>query len=133
MRPGRPMTAGTSKPSNTRTNTISMTDTMVGSINGRVTTRSVVNQLAPLTLADSSSDGSIDFKAADMSRKTSGDAPRPSTHIMPGSVYTLNGESVSPNAVFAMELIQPICGLSRKSQAIVVTMPGMMIGTIATT
>src|SRR5689334_20946686 len=127
------MTAGTSKPSIVRTNTISMTDTMVGSISGSVTLRSVVNQLAPLTLADSSSEGSIDFNAADISRKTRGEAPSPSTHIMPGSVYTLNGEFARPNAAFAMELIHPICGLSRNSQAIVVTMPGTIIGTIATT
>src|SRR5207302_6847466 len=132
MRPGNPITAGTSKPSRTRTKTISITDTIVGSIRGSVTFRSVANQLAPLTLADSSSDGSIDFSAADISRNTSGEAPRPSTHIMPGNVYTLNTAPSRPNAALAIELIQPICGLSRNSQAMVVTMPGTMIGTTAT-
>src|SRR5215216_3946062 len=126
------MTAGTSKPSSTRTNTMSITDTIVGTISGKVTLRSVRNQFAPLTLADSSSEGSIDLSAADMSRNTSGEIPRPSTHIMPGSVYTLNSGPSRPNAARAIELIQPICGLSKNSQAMVVTMPGTMIGTIAT-
>src|SRR6266851_8333717 len=124
MRLGSPISAGTSKASRPRTSTMSTTDATAGSINGTVTVRKVWNGFAPLMLADSSSDASINLNAEDTNRKTSGDDDRPSTQIMPPRLYTLNGAAGRPRPARSAALIAPVCGLNQKIQAMVMTMPG---------
>ena len=71
-RAGIPMRAGTSKDSMARTNMMSRVLMMAGLISGSVTRRSVVKVRDPAMIDASSNDMSMERKAADMRRKTSG-------------------------------------------------------------
>ena len=72
MPAGIPMRAGTSKASMARTNMMSIVLMMAGRISGRVTRRRVVKVRDPAMIDASSSDMSMERKAADIRRKTSG-------------------------------------------------------------
>jgi hypothetical protein len=69
---GTPTSAGTSKASIPRMNTISITPNMAGRIRGRVIRLNVINMLDPADNAASSNVVSILRNAADIRRKTSG-------------------------------------------------------------
>ncbi len=80
----RPISAGTSNDSSPRTTMISAPAYSAGRTSGTVMRRNTVGREAPLMIADSSSDGSIDRSAAAISRKTSGARCSPSIQIIPG-------------------------------------------------
>ena len=79
--------------------------------------------------AASSRDGSIDRSAAEMIRYASGARINPSTKIIPGMEYTLNGGSPTRRAT---TLISPIRGLSSSTHAVAVSSGGSTFGTTAT-
>src|SRR5215510_11017564 len=100
MREGMPISAGVSKDSRVRTNKINSTDATVGISKRNVTRRKVFQVLAPDIIADSSSDGSMDLKAATIKRNASGTCPTEWTQIIPGSEKTLNGGDCRPKKYF---------------------------------
>ena len=98
------MSAGVSNDSKVRTNRISSTEPQVGISKRNVTRLSVCSVPAPDIMADSSSDGSIDLKAATIMRKASGTCPTEWTQIMPGREKTLNGGDSKPNRAMSQTL-----------------------------
>ena len=70
---GRPRSAGTSNDSSPRTTMISRAAYSAGRASGSVIRRNTVRSRAPLMIADSSSDGSIERNDATIRRKTSGE------------------------------------------------------------
>src|SRR3989338_482266 len=96
MRAGIPISAGDSNDSKVRTKRMSKTEPQVGMSRGRVTRRRVCHVPAPDISADSSSDGSIDLKAATIMRKASGTCPTEWAQIIPGREKILNGADSRP-------------------------------------
>ncbi len=72
MPTGRPSSAGTSKDSSARTNRMMSAAAVAGHARRMVTRQAICGRLAPLIRADSSSAGSIERKAALISRKATG-------------------------------------------------------------
>ena len=83
MSPGSPTRAGISKDSNERIKISSTTEKNAGSIKRSDTRRMVCQTRAPQTADASSSDGSMDRKAAANMRNTNGDQSSDSMKIMP--------------------------------------------------
>src|SRR6185437_6829026 len=83
----RPITAGTSNDSSPRTTMIKIAAYSAGLASGSVTRKKTRHIGAPLMIADSSSDGSIERNDATISRKTSGARCTPSMKIIPGRLY----------------------------------------------
>jgi hypothetical protein len=128
---GMPRIAGVSKPSRARTIMIRSPASRAGRTRGRVILRMTPARLAPLIIADSSSDGSSDRNAAAIRRKTMGDMCSPSTRIMPPIEKTSKRRNPRPIASSA-SLITPIRPLSRYTHATVKRIPGMISGTSET-
>ncbi len=70
---GRPRSAGTSNDSMERTNRMRMVAKIAGQVSLSVTRHATWKMLAPLIVADSSSDGSIARNAAVMRRNAMGE------------------------------------------------------------
>ena len=68
MPTGRPSSAGTSNDSMARTNRISKVAAIAGQVSFNVMCQAICGTLAPLIMADSSSDGSIERNAALITR-----------------------------------------------------------------
>jgi hypothetical protein len=64
-----------------------------------------------------------------MIRNASGVRTRPSTKIIPGIEYTLNGAAESPRTVISRTLITPVDGLRSRVQVTAISNGGMILGT----
>ena len=83
MRPGMPSTSAAAKEPSISANTNSMAPSTPGITSGRVTVSVVRSLEAPITRADSSSAGSIDFIDAEIMTKATVPSNRAMTHAMP--------------------------------------------------
>src|SRR5688500_13205652 len=116
--PGSPTSAGISKDSNARMNISNSTEKNAGSIKRSDILRMVCQIRAPHTADASSSDGSIERKAAASIRNTNGDHSNDATTIIPAREYTLITGSVWPSKVLSQKFTGPALP-SSNSQPIV--------------
>src|SRR6476620_6747387 len=131
MRAGSAIIAGVSKLSTALKKVKVPAARMAGRISGKVTRRITPNSLEPSVLTDSSSEGSMLFKAAATIKNAKGVKIKDSTKISPGIESILNGPFSRPRSFTNKPLIKPLLGLSSITQEIETRIGGRILGTIA--